>query len=314
MTKTKAWISAMRLRTLPLSFSNVLLGTALALMAKDSSDISGSFTQKNWIIFGLTLLTTLFLQVLSNFANDYGDTKKGADNENRIGPERAVQSGLITTAAMLKGIIITSVLSFVSGIILLYFAFGDKLSPIFFTFLVLGILAIAAAIKYTVGKGAYGYSGLGDLFVFIFFGLVGVLGTFYLQVQSFHFVLILPAITMGCFSVAVLNLNNMRDQINDKAVGKNTLVVKLGFYKSKTYHVLLFTIAYLVFPIPFIISGIYYPALYVFIIPILIIHLIHVRKVLKIENPKDFDPELKKIALSAFLFSLLFFITVLFHA
>lgn len=311
MTKTKAWISAMRLRTLPLSFSVILMGSALGVLGQDSSLLGGLFQNRNWKIIVLTLVTTLFLQILSNFANDYGDSKKGADNAQRIGPERAVQSGILSSKEMLMGIIVTSALSLISGVLLLLVSFGNELDFNFLAFLILGILAIAAAIKYTVGKGAYGYSGLGDVFVFLFFGILGVSGSFYLHAHHFDWIILLPSTTMGCFSVAVLNLNNMRDQVNDAAVGKNTLAVKLGFYKSKLYHVMLFVVAYFIFPIPLMISTISEPVVYFFIFPTLIIHFLHIKKVLQIKEPKEFDPELKKVALSTFLFALLFFVTVL---
>lgn len=309
----KHWISAMRLRTLPLSFSNILLGSALAYSLSNSP--MWNREKFSWTIFTLTLLTTLLLQILSNFANDYGDAKKGADNADRIGPERAIQSGLISPKDMLRAIIITALLALISGIFLLLESFDYQVDWTFISFVLLGLLTIAAAIKYTVGKGAYGYSGLGDLFVFIFFGIVGVLGPIYLQLHEVHMALIIPAITMGCFSVAVLNLNNMRDRANDQKVGKNTLAVKFGFKGSKIYHFILFIIAYSTFPVLLLWIGITegsYLYFLVAVLPIFVIHVIHLRKVYLTKDPKDFDPELKKIALSAFLFSMLFFIVVIF--
>ncbi len=304
----KPWIKAFRLRTLPLSFSNILLGSALAFSHSHGYFIPLFFS---WSILALTLITTLLLQILSNLANDYGDAKKGADNENRIGPERAVQSGAISLNAMKNAIIIFSVLSLICGIALLYFSFDGQLNWLFVGFLLLGIAAIAAAIKYTVGKGAYGYSGLGDLFVFIFFGIVGVVGSYYLQTKIISWQIFLPAITMGCFSVAVLNLNNMRDQVNDKAVGKNTLVVKLGFRNAKIYHGVLFVIAYAAFPVPLLIFNFSLLNL-LLLLPVALIHGLHLWKVYKVCQPVEFDPELKKVALSAFLFSLLYWGMVLF--
>ena len=309
----KHWISAMRLRTLPLSFSNILLGSALAYSLSNSP--MWNREKFSWTIFTLTLLTTLLLQILSNFANDYGDAKKGADNADRIGPERAIQSGLISPKDMLRAIIITALLALISGIFLLLESFDYQVDWTFISFVLLGLLTIAAAIKYTVGKGAYGYSGLGDLFVFIFFGIVGVLGPIYLQLHEVHMALIIPAITMGCFSVAVLNLNNMRDRANDQKVGKNTLAVKFGFKGSKIYHFILFIIAYSTFSVLLLWIGITegsYLYFLVAVLPIFVIHVIHLRKVYLTKDPKDFDPELKKIALSAFLFSMLFFIVVIF--
>lgn len=310
--KTKAWISAMRLRTLPLSFSVILMGSAIAIIETNRYSSSREFS---WWIFTLTMVTTLLLQVLSNLANDYGDALKGADNEGRIGPERAIQSGAISHKAMFKAIVLNAILALISGIALLLVAFEGELNWIFITFVLIGIASIVAAIKYTVGKGAYGYSGLGDLFVFIFFGLVGVLGTLFLQAHEFRWDYVVPAATMGLYSVAVLNLNNMRDRENDKAVGKNTLAVKLGFRFSKIYHYSIFLLAYLCAPMYLIYSSIvhqFYGLLLVVSIPFMI-HIIHLRKVSLIKDPKDFDPELKKVALSAFLFGLLFFFLVLFN-
>jgi 1,4-dihydroxy-2-naphthoate polyprenyltransferase len=301
------WIKAFRLRTLPLSFSNILFGSALAYSFESGECMPTGFNRP---VFALTLLTTLLLQVLSNLANDYGDAKKGADNENRIGPDRAIQSGAISAPAMLRAIIICSILTFLSGIGLLYAAFG-KINYVFLGFVVLGLLAIAAAIKYTMGKRAYGYHGMGDLFVFIFFGWVGVAGTFYLQTHYFGWWLLIPATTMGCFSVAVLNLNNMRDQVNDKAVRKNTLVVRLGRKNAKIYHGLLFVIAYLALIVPALADGDNFGWYWLPIGVTGAIHVLHLWKVYKICDPKDFDPELKKIALSALLFAILFWVATI---
>ena len=175
-SKTIAWIKAMRLRTLPLSFSVIIMGSAFAWeLLNFLSKILDPTKYFNWTIFTFLLLTTLFLQILSNLANDYGDAVKGTDNDNRVGPERAIQSGIITAKEMKNGIIITSILSLVSGLYLLYLTFGDILNLKFILFLVLGLLAIAAAIKYTVGKGAYGYRTLGDFWDQVYFLLLGCL-------------------------------------------------------------------------------------------------------------------------------------------
>ncbi len=297
MSKTKAWIKAFRLRTLPLSFSNIILGTALASIDFDI----------NYLVFGLILSTTLLLQIVSNLANDFGDAKKGTDNEDRVGPERAVQSGIISLQQMKVGIIISSILAFISGLCLLYIAFDGNFNYYFILFMLLGLGAIAAAIKYTVGKKAYGYSGMGDLFVFIFFGIVGVLGTYYLLTQSFETIIILPAITMGAFSTAVLNLNNMRDIDNDKKMGKNTLAVGMGSENAKKYHYSLFFWAYATY-ISYCILKFELSTSLLTMSPLLIvgiIHALHLVKVSKTKTPKALDPELKKIAISALLFALL---------
>lgn len=303
MTKAKAWIKAMRLRTLPLSFSCILTGSGIAYYENMMDCVGGMW---NWNVFILTLLTTLFLQILSNLANDYGDAKKGADNENRIGPERAVQSGLISLKEMKNGVAVFALLSFVSGVFLLLEAFDYDLNWVFLGFITLGLAAIAAAIKYTVGKGAYGYSGMGDIFVIIFFGLVGVMGTTYLQAHYLNELWALPALTIGLLSAAVLNLNNMRDRVNDQEVGKNTLAVKFGFKGAKAYHLSLFLAAY-----AFLFGYLYLEdrgQLALWSLAVVAIHIIHLIKVFQIKEEVKFDPHLKIVALSTFLLSLIFFI------
>ena len=302
MNKFKAWIKAFRLRTLPLSFSAIILGGALV-----SIDY-----QLDYKVFFLILLTTLLLQVLSNLANDFGDAQKGTDNENRVGPTRAIQSGDISVKEMKIAIIITSFLTLFSGTFLLLTAFKGQFIYYFIAFFLIGILAIVAAIKYTIGKNAYGYSAKGDLFVFVFFGLVAVLGTYFLLSHHFEMLIVLPAITIGGFSVAVLNLNNMRDIENDKAVHKITLPVKMGLENSKKYHYAIFFWSYLAF-IAFCILKFNSTNMFLMMTPLLIvsiIHFFHLKKVSLIKNNKDFDPELKKIAISALMFSVLVFVVV----
>ncbi len=283
----KAWISAARLRTLPLSISGILVGTAYA-------QINGFF---NATIFSLALATTLAFQILSNFANDYGDGVKGTDNQERIGPMRALQSGLISEQQMKVGIIITSILSLFFAISLIYVSFGSENLLYSLAFIALGLLAIYAAIKYTVGNSAYGYRGLGDVFVFIFFGLVSVIGTYFLYSQKLDSLILFPAISIGLLSTAVLNLNNMRDLESDKKSNKITLPVKMGLKKAKIYHSFLISLALTCFVIYtyWLGSTMHFISLIAFI-PLLI----HLIKVAKTKTSKDFDPELKKVALSTF--------------
>lgn len=293
MSNTKAWLQAARLRTLPLSVSGILVGSFYAF--------SQGYT--NWSILSFALLTTLGLQVLSNFANDYGDGIKGTDNETRIGPKRAIQSGTITVASMKKGIIITSLLTLVSAIILIYLSFGKDNFAYSLFFFFLGLAAIAAAIKYTVGNSAYGYRGLGDVFVFIFFGLVSVLGCYFLFTQALDGMIVLPAISIGLLSVAVLNLNNMRDRVSDAQSGKNTLVVQIGPLKAKVYHITVIVSALLI-TLLFAIFNSFKPVQYLFLLAYIPL-LLHLKTVVKNKEPRDLDPELKKVALSTFLLSVL---------
>ena len=299
----KHWIQAARLRTLPLSVSGIIVGSMYAL--SHPTDYVLTPTEVfNWSILGFALLTTLGLQVLSNFANDYGDGVKGTDNEDRIGPKRAIQSGVISAPAMKRAIIITSILTLLSAITLIYIAFGDTNFMYSLFYLVLGVLAIASAIRYTVGKSAYGYRGYGDIFVFVFFGLVSTLGVNFLYSKQLDFDLFLPAIGIGLLSVAVLNLNNMRDEASDKKAGKNTLVVKMGIEKAKKYHFFLISTAMVVFFIFALLNNFTFDQ---FLFLLAYIPLVkHLQTVKRNTNPKELDPELKKVALSTFLLSVLF--------
>lgn len=225
MAGIRSWIKAARLRTLPLALASIAMGGIV-------SGIHPDFSLSAVI---LAALTTLFLQILSNLANDYGDAKSGIDNENRLGPKRTVQSGEIKAGAMKKAVILFAGLSLLSGLALVFWAAALPLLAAL-AFVLLGLAAIMAAIKYTVGKNPYGYAGLGDLFVFLFFGLLGVCGTYFLATKSWDFFVLLPASAMGLLSTAVLNLNNMRDVVNDSQKGKNTVAVKIGARASMLYH------------------------------------------------------------------------------
>ena len=298
----KHWIEAARLRTLPLSISGIIVGSIYAL-AHPTDEIVTPTDVFNWNIFGFALLTTLGLQILSNFANDYGDGIKGTDNEDRVGPKRAIQSGVITPAAMKKAIVITSILTLSSAVALIYYAFTD--TNIFYSlfFLVLGILAIFSAIRYTVGNTAYGYRGYGDLFVFIFFGLVSTLGVNFLFSKEIDALLVLPAIAIGLLSVGVLNLNNMRDEESDKKVGKNTIVVKIGGANAKKYHYFIIITA-MVLVVLFSILSNYRIDQYLYLIAFVPL-VKHLSTVYKNQDARALDPELKKLALSTFFLSIL---------
>ncbi|MBE0393302.1 1,4-dihydroxy-2-naphthoate octaprenyltransferase [Flavobacterium sp. 7E] len=305
----KHWIEAARLRTLPLSVSGIIVGSIYAL-AHPTDNILTPTDVFNWKIFGFAILTTLGLQILSNFANDYGDGVKGTDNADRVGPMRAIQSGVITPAAMKRAIIITSLLTLVSAILLIFYAFADTNLYYSLFYLVLGIVAIASAIRYTVGNSAYGYKGFGDLFVFVFFGLVSTLGVNFLYSQELDFKLFLPATAIGLLSVGVLNLNNMRDEASDKAAGKNTVVVKMGGKNAKKYHYFLVITAMVLVVVFAIISDFQFDQ-YLFLLAYIPLtkHLINVYKN---QEPKALDPELKKLALSTFALSILLALSMIY--
>ncbi len=290
----KHYLKAARLRTLPLSISGIIVGSFIATS-------KGYFDLK---ILIFALLTTIGFQVLSNFANDYGDGVKGTDNKDRIGPERALQSGLISPKQMLTAIIITGIITFILALFLIFVAFGSSHFIYSATFLILGIASIAAAIKYTMGKNAYGYSGLGDIFVFLFFGVLSVCGTYFLYTKQLDYTIFLPAITIGLLSTGVLNLNNMRDIENDKNANKNTLVVKMGSKKAKNYHYIILILSF-IFVTIYTFLNFKNPKQLLFLIAYLPI-LKHLIFVIKNNKPVDLDPELKKLALSTFLFAVLF--------
>jgi len=287
------WISAARLRTLPLSVSGIIVGSSLG-------------TENNvWqsSIFWLAILTTIGFQVLSNFANDYGDGVKGTD-DNREGEKRLVASGIISPKEMKNAMFITALITLAIALLLIYQSFGKEDFLNSLLFFGLGIASIIAAIKYTIGKNAYGYSGFGDLFVFLFFGLLSVLGSYYLFTHQLHWDLLLPASTIGLLSMAVLNLNNMRDVENDAKNNKNTLVVYLGSEKSKIYHYFIIITA-IALSISYALINYNSPKQFIFLIAFLPL-LLNLKTVYNNKTPKLLDGELKKVALSTFAFSILF--------
>ena len=293
MINLQAWISACRLRTLPLSISGVIVGSGIAY-SRDFFDES---------IFALTILTTLSLQILSNLANDYGDGVKGTDNNQRIGPERALQSGLISPVQMRNAIIFNVLICIVLVVSLIYTAFGAEQFLTSMVFIVLGVLAIVAAIKYTVGASAYGYKALGDIMVFLFFGWLSVLGTYFLYSKQIDVLLLLPASSIGLLSAGVLNLNNMRDVESDKLSNKHTLAGYFGLKRAKSYHQLLIAVSMLLIAI--------YSALtinsYIYLVFIAFVPLLlHMNVVRKIKSPIEYDPQLKVLALSTVALAILF--------
>lgn len=293
MTTAQAWISAARLRTLPLALSSILLGSFLAAYA-------GAF---RWEVMALAILTTICLQVLSNLANDYGDSKHGADSAERKGPERAVQSGIITSTQMKHAMALFVVFSFVSGIALLIVALGWNLK-LFLVFLLLGVAAIAAAVYYTSGDKPYGYVGLGDFSVLVFFGFVGVLGTCFLHTGAFEAAYLLPGATSGLFATAVLNINNIRDIESDRNAGKRSVPVRIGRSNAVVYHWFLLSggwVCAILFTLLQFESWV--QLVYLVSAPLFILNGLRVSST---TVPADLDPYLKQMALSTLLFVLLF--------
>ena len=291
--KVKAWIGAFRLRTLPLSLSCILMGTFLAAAR-------GLF---RFDICLLALLTTVLLQVLSNLANDYGDSIHGADSDQREGPSRAVQSGTISKQQMKKAMILFSILSLLAGLSLLYVSFKERLDYLLI-FLGLGLMAIFAAINYTAGEKPYGYRGFGDIAVLIFFGFVGVSGTYFLYSLTLDTSVLLPAASCGLFATGVLNLNNIRDIESDELAGKYSIPVRLGRDRAAVYHLLLLSVGFVLSVIFTIISfAHFYQLLFLITLPLFVRN---IWAVFTKTSPKELDPYLKQLAISTLLFVLTF--------
>jgi len=290
----KSWIYAARLRTLPLSLSGITLSALIAYSRGFKVDL----------VFIMVFLTTLSLQILANFADDYGDGVKGTDNASRIGPERAVQSGRISPRSMKKALLFLGKLCLLFGMLLIYLSFKTYRAPAPLIFIFIIFTCLYASIKYTIGQDAYGYKGQGDLSVFLFFGLVSVQGSYFLYTHHFEWDVLLLATAIGFLSMAVLNLNNMRDIHSDYQSNKYTFVVQIGLYKAKIYHLFLVLL-------PFALGSlfvklnqhqlIYHWAFLILLIPVFF----HLKKIFSISDLKKFDPELKKIALITLLYALI---------
>lgn len=288
------WLAASRPKTLALAIANTIIGSALAAAQH----------QFSWTIFALAAFTTILLQILTNLANDYGDFVNGKDNAERIGPKRMLQSGNISRRSMLRGMMLIGVLCASSGLALIWVGTQGLSIGSILAFGAVGLAAIAAAIKYTVGKNPFGYRGLGDMIVFVFFGLVGVVGTYFLHTQSFEWSILLPASAMGLLSTGVLNMNNMRDYESDKNSGKRTIVVSIGPEKAAHYHLFLLAIAaILAIVYTFINFHSQWQWLFLLSFPLLILNL---KKVFNYKNPLELYPELGRLSMASLIFAITF--------
>ena len=293
MNQFQAWIMAARPRTLPLALASIGMGAFLAASA----------SQFSWKVLALSALTTIFLQILSNLANDYGDSIHGADSADREGPSRAVQAGYISPQAMKRAMVLFAVLSLASGIWLLFTALSGN-QMLLLLFLALGIIAIFAAITYTSGSNPYGYAGLGDISVLIFFGLVGVLGSYFLHTGQLSWTYLLPALSCGLFSTAVLNVNNIRDIRTDKAAGKRSIPVRIGREKAVVYHWILLALGIgcsLVYVLLRFESG--WQLLFLLTLPLIVRN---GKAVQQKRTSIELDPYLKQMALTTLLYVLTF--------
>ncbi|MFT4856502.1 MAG: 1,4-dihydroxy-2-naphthoate octaprenyltransferase [Algoriphagus sp.] len=296
-TKKEAWLHAIRLRTLPLALASILAGSFLA----------ANFNIFRWEILVLAALTTIFLQILSNLSNDYGDTINGADHADRQGPIRAVQSGLISLLEMKKAMYLFGALSLISGLLLLFFAVQSM--TLFLIFLGLGLAAIWAAITYTSGSNPYGYAGLGDISVFIFFGILGVFGTFFLHSLTLNLSGIWIAIALGLFSTSVLNINNIRDIESDFSAGKKSIPVRIGKKAANLYNWFLILGGNCSLIVFVWISDSWGALLALLAMPIMIAVALGVQNG---KESKTIDPYLKKMALSTLLWTILFGVGLIF--
>jgi 1,4-dihydroxy-2-naphthoate octaprenyltransferase len=282
----KAWIDALRLKTLPLALGAIIIGSSHQVL---------HFKVE---IFLMAALTAILLQILSNLANDYGDFVKGTDNHRK---DRALAGGKIRPKAMKIAIIVTTLLSLASGIYLLYLSFGTNLKH-WIIFLIIGLLSIAAAILYTVGKRAYGYFGLGDLFVFLFFGLVGVSGTAFLYKGYFDSLQLFPAIAYGLMCVAVLNVNNIRDLDKDVLNNKITLASYLGREGALRYQAIILYGAVLAFLLHLFMDS--YTNLAPFGLAIL--SFFHLKNLNDAEQVEDYNNQLRLLSLGCLGVAILF--------
>ena len=284
------WISAARPRTLPLALSTISMGGFLSAAA-------GQF---NLTVFLLCCLTASLLQILSNLANDYGDHVHGADHAGRTGPSRSVQSGKISVETMKKAVYLTAILSLLSGLSLLFTAFPESvLSVLFWT--VIGLLSIGAAITYTSGSKPYGYIGLGDLSVFIFFGLVGVLGSRFVISGEIILSDFLPSISVGLLAVAVLNVNNVRDIESDRLAGKFSIPVRIGRKNAAIYHMFLLGISLACASLHIYLSANPW-VIFLILTPLFF----KISQAVKSVPDHSLDPWLKKMAITTLIFVLLF--------
>ncbi len=290
----KVWIKAARLRTLPLAIAGAITGNLLALAE------TGSINQTTFL---LSVMTAVFLQILSNYANDYGDFKNGADTKERT--DRMMASGLITESKMKRAILLLILFTLILGITLLVKSIGT-FSLVFFSMFLLGIGGILAAYYYTAGKNPYGYIGLGDLSVFIFFGCIAVSGTYFLQTKTLQTEAWWVAAAIGLLSVGVLNVNNIRDIESDTEKNKITIPVTIGYRNALVYHAFLLIAAFTFMGL-YVYSEFAHPLQLAFLImiPLFVKHFKDLRKAL-ISGRQAYNAQLKNLSLLTLFLCLLF--------
>ena len=299
----KKWIEASRLRTLPLSISGIIMGAFIARWR-----LLGQGQFWDWRIFVLAILVTLLYQILSNFANDYGDGVRGTDAlRTNEAESRAVASGKISAKEMRRAIVLFSILSLVATVGLLFITFYPNYWIEFGFFIGLGVACILAAIGYTMGKKPYGYLGLGDIMVFIFFGLVSVGGSYFLFTKSWSWDILFPASAVGLMSTGVLNLNNMRDIESDALSGKKSLALRLGFKNAMIYQIILLQLPLILILIFLGVNGFFQSKnYYAFLVMVLMFPMTKLRRnIIQIKEPKKLDPYLKQVGLMTLMMAIL---------
>lgn len=290
--KLRSAIRSLRLRTLPLSLGGVVLGALLA---------ASDFVVSPWVMV-LLFLTTVFLQILSNLSNELGDVLNGTDTPDRQGPDYGIAEGGLSVSDMKRLISAIATACALSGCAMIWVSFGTLFSIRSISLLILGALAIIAAMRYTLGPSPYGYRGLGDIAVFIFFGLVSVLGGYYVCAHTIISpMLILPAAAVGFFSVGVLNVNNIRDMKTD-SINRVTVAIKLGLKGSRIYQTVLIALGWILLVC---FTAVYKPSpwhyLFLIVFPL---HLIHLKGIWS-RKEKALDPMLPLLVMSTFLLCLI---------
>ena len=299
----KKWIEASRLRTLPLSISGIIMGAFIARWR-----LLGQGQFWDWRIFVLAILVTLLYQILSNFANDYGDGVRGTDAlRTNEAESRAVASGKISAKEMRGAIVLFSILSLVATVGLLFITFYPNYWIEFGFFIGLGVACILAAIGYTMGKKPYGYLGLGDIMVFIFFGLVSVGGSYFLFTKSWSWDILFPASAVGLMSTGVLNLNNMRDIESDALSGKKSLALRLGFKNAMIYQIILLQLPLILILIFLGVNGFFQSKnYYAFLVMVLMFPMTKLRRnIIQIKEPKKLEPYLKQVGIMTLMMAIL---------
>ncbi len=284
------YLQLIRIHTLPLVFASIGIGIFLSLR-------DGFFS---WSLSVLILLTATSLQIVANIANDYGDGIRKIDDKNRIGFERMLQSGKISKRKIKIALLINISLAVFFGLILLFFAFENIKSIYFWIWFFIGFTCISTALRYSLGKNPHSSTGLGDIFVFLYFGPVAVIGSYFLLTGNYHYSLLLESCAMGCLSVSVLNLNNIRDLSTDKKKGRQTVAVRLGEQKAKIYQKILVLTSFIIYLI-----AAYYRFSYWYqgLILLIFLPLIHLTFALG-EMDEKYNQLLKKQCIFILLFSI----------